>query len=45
MAIQLRQYVPQLTPNEAVGFRQLTLVPVVGGGRRFRDYLLAQRGD
>lgn len=41
MAIQLRQYVPQLTPNEAVGFRQLTLVPVVGGGRRFRDYLLA----
>jgi hypothetical protein len=42
MAIRLKLYLPPLRMAEAVGFRQLTLVPVVGGGPRFQDYLLAE---
>lgn len=41
MAIQLKQYLPEFKPLDAAGFRQLTIVSLLGGGPRFQDYLLA----
>lgn len=41
MPITLKPYLPEMKPLEAVAFRQLTVISLVGGGPRFQDYLLA----
>lgn len=39
--IQMKDILPALTPEAAIGHRNLTLVPLAGGGQRFQNYLLA----
>jgi hypothetical protein len=41
MAITLKPCLPEMKPQEAGAFRQLTVVSLAGGGPRFQDYLLA----
>jgi len=40
--IQLKEILPSLACEQAMGHRNLTLVPVCGGGDRFQGYLLAE---
>lgn len=37
--IQMKDILPDCTPANAVGHGNLTLVPLIGGGSRFQDYL------
>lgn len=38
---RMKELLPTMTPEAAIGHQKLTLVPLTGGGQRFRGYLLA----